>query len=72
MFLVRNNSPEIVDVEHNTAWWDWSIDRALRHFVDCIREGVEPEVTAENARAALKTVLAAYQSAREGRRVQID
>lgn len=72
MFFVENSSPQIVDVEHNAAWWDWSIDRALRHFVDCIAEGAEPIVTAEDARAALKTILAAYQSAGEGRRVEVD
>jgi len=72
MFFMEDGSPMMVDVDHNAEWWDWSIDRALRHFVDCIRQGAEPQVTAEDARAALKTVLAAYQSAREGRRVEID
>lgn len=71
MFYVRNNVPEMVDIEHHADWWAWSIDRALRHFVDCIVEGVEPYVTAEDARAALKTILAAYDSAREGKRVEI-
>ena len=72
MFLVQSGSPQIVEVEHNAAWWDWSIDRALRHFVDCVTENVEPVVTAEDARAALKTILAAYRSASEGRRVEVD
>ncbi|MDI6827801.1 MAG: Gfo/Idh/MocA family oxidoreductase [Armatimonadota bacterium] len=72
MFLVRNGSPEIIEVEHNANWWDWSLDRCLRHFVDCILDGVEPIVTEEDARAALKTILAAYESARQGKRVEID
>ncbi len=71
MFYVRNNVPEMVEVEHEADWWSWSIDRALRHFTDCILDGAEPYVTAEDARAALKTVLAAYESAREGRRVAV-
>ena len=72
IFLVENSSPQIVEVEHNAAWWGWSIDRALRHFVDCVTENVEPVVTAEDARATLKTILAAYRSASEGRRVEVD
>ena len=72
MFFVVDNSPEMVEVEHKADWWAWSHDLALRHFVDCILENAEPIVTAEDARAALKTILAAYQSAKEGRRVEID
>ena len=71
MFYVSNNVPEMVEVEHQADWWTWSIDRALRHFVDCILEGDEPLVTAEDARAALHTILAAYDSAREGKRTEI-
>jgi len=72
MFFVADNSPKMVEVEHKADWWAWSHDLALRHFVDCILENAEPIVTAEDARAALKTILAAYQSAKEGRRVEID
>ena len=72
MLLVEGGSPQMVEVEHKAAWWDWSIDRALRHFVDCIVEGAEPVVTAEDARAVLKTVLAAYQSASDARRIAIE
>lgn len=72
MFYVENDSPQLVDVEHNAKWWEWSHDLALRNFVDCILDGAEPHVTAEDARAALKTILAAYQSSKEGRRVEID
>ena len=72
MFFVENNAPQILDVEHRADWWPWSHDRALRHFVDCILEGAQPVVTEEDARAALKTILAAYRSAKEGRRVEID
>lgn len=71
MFIVEDGSPRWVEVEHNADWWSWSQDRGLRHFVDCILEGAEPVATAEDARSALKTVLAAYESAKEGRRVVI-
>lgn len=72
MFLVQNGTPSLLDVEHQADWWAWSHDRCLRHFVDCILEGVQPIVTAEDARAALKTILAAYKSSSEGRRIEID
>ncbi len=72
IFYVRNKVPEIVEVEHQADWWAWSIDRALRHFVDCILEGAEPYVTAEDARDALKTILAAYQAADERRRIEME
>ncbi len=71
MFYVRNNAPEIVEVEHRADWWAWSVDRALRHFVDCIARNAEPCVTAEDAREALRLILAAYDSTREGTRVEI-
>lgn len=71
MFFVSDNSPEMVDVEHKADWWAWSHDLALRHFVDCILENAEPVVTAEDARSALKTILAAYESDKQGRRMEI-
>jgi len=71
MFFVSNNVPEMVEVEHQADWWAWSHDLTLRHFVDCILENAEPMVTAEDARAALKTILAAYESAKEGRRIAL-
>ena len=71
MFFVESHVLQIVDVEHRADWWPWSHDRALRHFVDCIADNAEPIVTAEDARAALSTILAAYRSASEGRRVDI-
>ncbi|HUV04944.1 MAG TPA: Gfo/Idh/MocA family oxidoreductase [Armatimonadota bacterium] len=72
MFFVQDRQPQILEVEHKADWWPWSHDRTLRHFVDCILDGAQPIVTEEDARAALKTILAAYRSAREGRRVEID
>lgn len=72
MFLVQNGAPNIIEAEHQADWWAWSHDRCLRHFVDVILEGAEPIVTAEDARSALKTILAAYQSSAEARRINID
>jgi predicted dehydrogenase len=42
-----------------------------RDFVDAVREGRPPAVTLEAARRSLATVLAVYESAREGRPVEL-
>ena len=49
----------------------YGVRRVLDHFIDCIVENRGPTVTADEARAALATVLAAYRSEKEGRRVEI-
>ncbi len=43
-----------------------------RSFIDCLKDGTEPSVTAEDGRVSVEMVLSAYQSAREGRRVLFD
>lgn len=49
----------------------WYVARMLDHFVDCLREDREPEITVGEARAALATALAAQESARTGQRVTL-
>jgi UDP-N-acetylglucosamine 3-dehydrogenase len=49
----------------------YGVRRVLDHFIDCLVGNQRLQVTAEEARAALATVLAAYQSEREGRRVEV-
>lgn len=43
----------------------------LAHFIDCVRTGAQPRVTGEDGRAVLEIICAAYQSAKEGRRVTL-
>ncbi len=43
----------------------------LRHFVECVREDKQPLVTAEDGRAVLEIMYAAYQSARTGQKVPL-
>lgn len=43
----------------------------LRHFVECVREDKQPVVTAEDGRAVLEIMYAAYQSARTGQKVPL-
>jgi len=47
------------------------IRRSLDHFLDCYVNEREFRVRPAQARSALGTALAAYESAREGRRVLI-
>ncbi len=49
----------------------YGIRQTLDHFIDSILQNKAPEITATEARAALATVLAAYKSEREGRRVEV-
>jgi len=49
----------------------YGVRKVLDHFIDCLVEDRRPQVTTEEARAALATVLAAYRSEREGRRVEV-
>ncbi len=43
----------------------------LKHFIDCIREDQQPVVTGEDGRAVLEIMMAAYASARTGRKVKL-
>ena len=43
----------------------------LRHFVECVREDKQPVVTAEDGRAVLEIMYAAYESARTGQKVPL-
>jgi predicted dehydrogenase len=49
----------------------WYVARMLDHFLDCLLQEKEPEVTVAEARAALATALAARESAQTGQRVPI-
>ncbi len=44
----------------------------LAHFVDCVRNGGDPECTGEDARAALAIALAAIESVQTGRPVRLE
>lgn len=62
-FPVRVHNPPRVQ--------NYAIRETVRHFLDCIVEGTDSDITLDQARAALATVTAAYQSDREGRHIQL-
>ena len=43
----------------------------LAHFIECVRTGAEPKVTAKDGREVLKMIYAAYESARTGAKVSL-
>jgi len=49
----------------------YAVQVTLDHFIECILEGKEAELTVGEARAALSTVLAGYESERTGQRVPV-
>lgn len=49
----------------------YGIGQTIHHFLECLDRGQESEITLAEARAAVATVMAAYQSDREGRRVDL-
>jgi predicted dehydrogenase len=49
--------------------WNYGFPQEMRHFADCVRGLAEPIETGEDGREVLRIMLAAYQSAGEGRRI---
>jgi len=70
--LVRGEDDRPIPLEEVASMWHHSITANLRHFLSCLLHGTQPDVTAAEAKSALKTALAAYRSAREGRRITIE
>lgn len=60
---------ETVETEDGLHGWAF-IDRAIAENVRCLREDVEPELSAENALTATELIFGAYESARRRGRVE--
>ena len=56
-------------VEHATDWWPWSVKRGLGHAIEAIAHDKPFVVTPLDARATLRTIRAAYESAGSGQRI---
>lgn len=69
LFLTRGGRKQRIAVRPLGPPWHLSIQRSLDHFLDCYVNEREFRVTPAQARSALRTALAAYESAREGRRI---
>jgi predicted dehydrogenase len=51
--------------------WEQSFIQSTRHFLNVLHDGGEPVLTARQGRSVLRFALAAEQSAREGRTVEV-
>jgi predicted dehydrogenase len=51
--------------------WNYGFHQEMAHFVDCVLHDRTPLVTGEDGRAVLEVIMAAYESARLGRKVQL-
>lgn len=49
--------------------WNYGFPQELQHFVNCVRGTEQPIETGDDGREVLKIILAAYQSAGEGRKI---
>lgn len=49
--------------------WNYGFPQEMQHFVDCVLGTAKPIETGEDGREVLKIILAAYQSAGEGRKI---
>lgn len=71
LIAVIEGDPIPVKVHNPPNVHQYGIRRALDHFIDCIVENRGPDIQNAEARAALATILAAYRSEEEGRRVEV-
>lgn len=51
--------------------WNYGFHHEMAHFVDCVRNDLQPSETGEDGRAVLEAIFAAYESAGTGRKVAI-
>jgi len=51
--------------------WNYGFPQEMQHFVDCVQQDAPPQVTAEDGRAVLEIVYAAYLSAGTGRAIDL-
>jgi predicted dehydrogenase len=61
--------PEVLTAHHT---WHDSFRREIAHFLDVVIDGVPLRSTPRDGRANVQVVLAAYESARTGREIQIE
>ena len=51
--------------------WNYGFPQEMQHFVDCVANDTQPEVTGEDARAVLEVIFAAYASAGTGKKIKL-
>lgn len=51
--------------------WNYGFPQEMRHFARCVRGKESPQVTGEDGRLVLEVIYAAYESAGQGRRIEM-
>lgn len=51
--------------------WNYGFHQEFAHFIDCVKNDRQPEVTGDDGRVVLEVIFAAYESARTGRKVEL-
>jgi len=51
--------------------WNYGFPQEMQHFVDCVQRDEPPLVTAEDGRAVLEVIYAAYLSAGTGKAIDL-
>jgi myo-inositol 2-dehydrogenase / D-chiro-inositol 1-dehydrogenase len=51
--------------------WNYGFPQEMQHFVDCVQRDEQPLVTAEDGRAVLEVIYAAYLSAGTGKAIDL-
>ncbi len=51
--------------------WNYGFPQEIEHFVACVRDNLEPSENGRDGRIVMETVLAAYASAGQGRRIEL-
>jgi myo-inositol 2-dehydrogenase/D-chiro-inositol 1-dehydrogenase len=51
--------------------WNYGFPQEMEHFVSCVRSGSEPSENGHDGRAVVEAVCALYESAAQGRRVDL-
>jgi predicted dehydrogenase len=51
--------------------WNYGFVQEMEHFVQCVKNDIQPIVTGDDARVVLEVLFAAYQSAGTGRKVML-
>lgn len=69
--VVLYRDGQVTEYKDVPAGWEQSFIHSTRHFLDVLHDGGDPILTARQARSVLRFALAAEQSAREGRAVEV-
>jgi predicted dehydrogenase len=51
--------------------WNYGFPQEMAHFIDCVKNDKQPLETGEDGRVVLEIILAAYESARTGKRIDL-